>query len=185
MIYTIICLIVFVLGILFLILRKNKEELPKTLFERIATAAVAIQYYFINNKYSKTKNDKSVWNNASFIIAFLLEYNLCRAVDQIYLQKGFKQVYGTEESAYCESYIKSGVSYYRSQIRDMKCGLHDLPDVIIYNLLHPDGKRKNYDDVNVVDINIITTEDCWGFILNLIEKYFVSDKKLSDLPIGC
>ena len=96
----------------------NNLKLPKTLFERIGVVSVGIQHYFNENGFTEiTKNDKSIWNNASFVIAFLVESGICSLDDQVHFQLGFRHFYEDEnEGLVCDIWIREGISFYCKQL---------------------------------------------------------------------
>lgn len=161
-------------------------KLPSTIFERIGSAAVAIQNFFITKGFVTSKNDRAIWNNISFVIAFLEEFNLISAVAQIHLQLKFKHMYKDEDESFaCELWIREGVSFYRRQINDMKYERHTLPDVIVYNLLHPDVEKLSFEELSVFDIDIVAAMECWTFILETVDLFFLNDDNFKNLPLGC
>lgn len=162
------------------------NQLPNNVFDRIGTVAVGIQQHFIDEGLVSSRNDKYIWNNISFVIAFLLEFNVCSVVDNIHFQLGFKHLYKDEDESFdCGVWIREGVSFYKKQINDMRLNIHSLPDVIIYNLLNPDIDKKPLSDISIFDVDILASISCWEYILNLIDKFFLSDPNFKELPRGC
>lgn len=167
-------------------MRKRRHRLPETIFERIAVAAISIQQHFILYKLSNSKEDKTLWNNISFIIAFLIEYRICTVVDQIRIQLGFKNLYKDKDETFaCEVWIKEGVSFYRKQIRKMNTGSYTLPDIIVYNLMNQSLEKATFENTFNFNINILMVSKSWIYILHILETFFLNDKNLKNVPLGC
>ena len=165
----------------------NTNERPHSIFERIGTVAVGIQHFFNEEVYTTTtKNDRSIWNNASFVIAYLVEFGICSVVDQIHFQLGFRHFYEDEDESFaCDVWIREGVSFYRKQIRSIRNNTHPLPDVIVYNLLHPNVDKVPFEELPLFGVDMLAITECWACILDIIDRFFLSDPNIKELPRGC
>lgn len=165
----------------------SSSKLPQSFFDRIGAVSVGIQHFFNENGFTETtKSDKSIWNNASFVIAFLVEFGICSVVDQVHFQLGFRHFYEDEnESFACDTWLREGVSFYRKQIRDIRNNTHPLPDVIVYNLLHPTVEKVPFKDLPLFGVDMFAITECWTYILDTIDRFFLSDSNIKDLPRGC
>ncbi|UKK52137.1 hypothetical protein L6472_06035 [Prevotella sp. E13-17] len=163
------------------------NELPQTLLARIGTVAVGMQHFFNEKGFiEENRSDRAIWNNSSFIIAFLVEFGICSVVDQVHIQLGFRRFYEDEDESFaCDVWIREGVSFYRKQIRDMKNNTHPLPDVIVFNLLHPNVDKVPFEDLPLFEIDMFTITECWAYILDIIDSFFLSDSNIKELPRGC
>ena len=188
MIGSIIAIAILVIAIITLVVSDRKDKKPKlpgTILERIGQAAAGIHYYIYESGYSIRKSDSAIWNNASFIIAYLMEHKICSAVDDIYIANDFKKLYADKTTgSLCYYWLRNGVSFYRKEIRALKNGSHELPDTIIHNLIHPSKDKVPYDQIPMLDTNIIRMMDLWSQITSIMDRYFISDPEIKKLPLS-
>lgn len=188
MLYGLIAVCAILVGILYLVFKdqKHKNKLPNSKFERIGAAAVAIQQMFISKGYSENKNDRCIWNNISFVIAFLIDQKICSIIDKVRLELEFKHTYDDEDESFtCGVWINEGVSFYRKEIQKIFTVKNTLPDVIVYNLLNPNVDKVSFKDLPLFGVNVLVASDCWVSILHIMDTFFFNDKNLKDLPLGC
>lgn len=187
MVYSIIAIVIFLAAILFLVFKDNKKKkkLPETIYERIGVAAALMQQYFIDNNKTSDKNDRCIWNNASFVIAFLTELRICSVVDNVRLMLKFQHLYDDEDERFaCGVWLREGISFYRKQVSKILNKSYTLPDVIVYNLLNPNIDKVSLEDLDVFDVDMIFSIGCWAYINNILERFFLSDPDIKNLPKG-
>ena len=188
MIYSVIVIIVFVASIFVLVFynKKKKHKLPQTMYDRIGVAATMIQKYFVDNGKSSDKSDRCIWNNISFVMAYLTEMNICSVGDNIYISLNFQHLYKDEDENFvCGVWLRDGISFYRKQIKNIKNNTHALPDVIVYNLLNPNIDKISLKDLPLFDVDMIFTMKCWAYINDIFDRFFLSDQNIKNLPRGC
>lgn len=161
-------------------------KLPNSIFERIGTVAAGILSFFIEKGYLSNKSDEAMWNIISFITAFLVEFNICTVVNQIHIQLGFKNMYDNEDERFnCDVWIREGVTFYRKQIKNMRSERHSLPDVTVYNLLNPSLDKIDFDNLPIFGTDVFVMTECWSYILDIFDVFFLNDDNIKDLPLGC
>lgn len=170
--------------------RKKKEpQLPDNLFDRIGSAAAAIQYVLHKNGIAKLPPDPDIciWENFGFIIAMLKESGIIHSADAFRLTLKMKDLYSGDPIKSSDSFVWLIHShrFYSRQVTLMLNKSHELPDVIVYNILHPSNSRKEFEDIRFTDIDFFVIQEVWAYISDIMGHYFYrKDEDISRLPLG-
>ena len=170
--------------------RKQKEpELPDNLFDRIGTAAAAIQFVLHKNGLSTMPRDPDIciWENCGYILAVLKEAGIIHSYDALMFTNKMKGLYQSNAVKASQSFIWITASkrFYAEQVDLMMNDDHKLPDVIVYNLTHPSQNKKYFDDIPMFEIDFFKIQAAWAYISDIMGHFFFrNDEDIHSIPTG-
>lgn len=170
--------------------RKPKEPaLPNNLFDRIGSAAAAIQFVLHKNKLAPMPKepDICIWENSGFILSMLKEAGIIHLYDTLRFTQKMKGLYASNavKASMCFIWITESRKFYDYQVDIMLNGDHELPDVIVYNITHPSEDRKSFDDIPLFGMDIFKLKEAWTYISNIMGHYFFqTNEDITKLPLG-
>ena len=126
--------------------KKKKMALPNNLFDRVGTASAGIVAELIKKGLIDNKDldmDIYIWETTSFILATLQVTDKINSSIVMRIRRKMSDSYPENDRRRNKSttWMVLGWGFYKGAVISMINGEHTLPDVIVYNLIHPVQKE--------------------------------------------